>query len=105
MKAAYIATKGPAAVLQVTDSYPKPVRQPGEVLVRIHAASVNPVDIKTRTGLAPSIAMKLPQVCPSPPLPLPTHPPADPHTVFQMPALPSVIVAVDAGGDVMQPQR
>ena len=62
MKAAYITATGTPDVLHITDSYPKPVRQPGEVLVRIHAASVNPVDIKTRAGIAPSLIMKMPQV-------------------------------------------
>ena len=64
MRAAYISTTGAPDVLQFTDSYPKPVRQPGEVLVRIHAASVNPVDVKTRTGAVPILAMKMPQVPP-----------------------------------------
>ena len=67
MKAAYIKTTGPPSVLTVTDSYPKPVRKPGEVLVRIKAASVNPVDTKTRAGMVPSVIIRKPQV----PAPLP----------------------------------
>ena len=36
---------------------PLPVRKPGECLVRIHAASINPVDVKNRTGTVPKFLM------------------------------------------------
>src|SRR5262245_41243410 len=47
MKAAAIrAYKQPVAIIDL----PKPTSGPGEVLVRVRAASVNPVDFKLRDG-------------------------------------------------------
>ena len=40
---------------------PKPVRKPGECLVKIKAASVNPVDTKTRAGAIPSFLIAKPK--------------------------------------------
>lgn len=50
MKAAYINRYGGPWVLQVGD-LPRPVPGPDDLLVRVHAASVNPVDHKIRAGL------------------------------------------------------
>ena len=42
---------------------PKPVRKPGECLVKVHAASINPIDWKTRSGAAvPSFLIAKPKV-------------------------------------------
>ena len=54
MKAAVIHSFGSADVIHIEDiATPSP--EPGEVLVRVHAASVNPVDYKTRAGHYPPI--------------------------------------------------
>ena len=49
MKAAVIHEYGGPEVLRYED-YPDPVLQPGEVLVRVNAAGVNPVDALERSG-------------------------------------------------------
>ena len=49
MKAAYFMKNGGPDVLQYGD-VPDPVAKPGEVLVEIHAASVNAADWKVRAG-------------------------------------------------------
>jgi NADPH:quinone reductase-like Zn-dependent oxidoreductase len=49
MKASVIHEYGGPEVLRYED-YPDPVRQPGEVLVRVAAAGVNPVDALERSG-------------------------------------------------------
>ena len=50
MKAIVVHQYGGPEVLKYED-YPDPVPGPGEVLVRVAAASVNPVDYKRRAGL------------------------------------------------------
>jgi NADPH:quinone reductase-like Zn-dependent oxidoreductase len=50
MKAIVVHEYGAPEVLKFED-YPDPVAGPGEVLVRVAAASVNPVDCKRRAGL------------------------------------------------------
>lgn len=50
MKAIVVHQYGGPEVLQFED-YPDPVPGPGEVLVRVAAASVNPIDYKRRAGL------------------------------------------------------
>ena len=49
MKAAVIHEYGPPKVLKYEDA-PDPKPGPGEVLVRVQAASINPVDYKMRSG-------------------------------------------------------
>jgi NADPH:quinone reductase-like Zn-dependent oxidoreductase len=49
MKASVIHEYGGPEVLRYED-YPDPVVQPGEVLVRVAAAGVNPVDALERSG-------------------------------------------------------
>lgn len=51
MKAAVFSRYGGNEVIEIRD-IPAPVPGPGEVLVRVHAASVNPVDWKVRSGQA-----------------------------------------------------
>ncbi len=51
MKAVRIHEYGGPEVLRYEDA-PKPQVGPGEVLIRVHAAGVNPVDWKVRTGYA-----------------------------------------------------
>ncbi|MGA9413549.1 MAG: NADP-dependent oxidoreductase [Terriglobales bacterium] len=50
MKAVVVHEYGGPEVLKFED-YPDPVPGPGEVLVRVAAASVNPIDYKRRAGL------------------------------------------------------
>jgi len=49
MKAAIINEYGPPEVLEISD-IPKPEIEPGEVLVKVMAAAINPVDWKQRQG-------------------------------------------------------
>lgn len=49
MKAAIIDHFGPVSLLQVRDM-PRPVAGPGQVLVEVHASSVNPIDWKIPGG-------------------------------------------------------
>src|SRR5437870_12818891 len=55
MRAAYIEQTGPPEVIQVGE-LPRPEPGPGQVLVRVHAAALNPIDLYIRSGL---IAMPL----------------------------------------------
>lgn len=57
MKAAYIDQTGPPEIIQIGD-VPKPKIDPGQVLVRVHAASVNPIDTYIRSGV---VAADLPK--------------------------------------------
>jgi len=57
MKAAYIETTGTPDMIRYGE-LPQPVPQAGEVLVRIAAVAVNPIDLYIRSGLVP---MPLPQ--------------------------------------------
>jgi NADPH:quinone reductase-like Zn-dependent oxidoreductase len=49
MNAIILEKAGGIANLKLAD-VPKPIPQPGEVLIRVKAISINPVDIKTRNG-------------------------------------------------------
>ena len=51
MKAVVVHQYGGPEVLKFED-YPDPIAGPGEVLVRVAATSVNPIDYKRRAGLA-----------------------------------------------------
>ena len=53
MKAAIINRTGPASELRVSD-VPIPEPESGEIRVKVAAAAVNPVDIKTRSGFLKS---------------------------------------------------
>jgi NADPH:quinone reductase len=56
MKAAYLETTGSPDVIRYGD-LPDPIAKEGEVLVRVKAASINPIDLYIRAGTVP---MKLP---------------------------------------------
>jgi NADPH:quinone reductase-like Zn-dependent oxidoreductase len=61
MRAVVVPQWGPAEVLQVRDDWPRPGSPgPGEVLIAVEAAGLNPSDVKNRAGGAP--AEKLPYV-------------------------------------------
>src|SRR5690606_4868166 len=51
MKAAQIKDYGGKDVMQTVDNVPRPKAGAGQVLVAVHAASVNPFDVKTRAGM------------------------------------------------------
>lgn len=50
MKAAQIDKYGGTEVVTINEDAPKPIPAPGQVLVEVHAAGVNPVDWKIRQG-------------------------------------------------------
>jgi len=54
MKAIKVAKHGDASVLQLSVTEPTPKPGPGQVLVQIHAAGVNYVDIYQRQGIYPT---------------------------------------------------
>ena len=55
MRAAYVTQPGPAESI-IVGELPRPVPQQGEVLVKVHAVSFNPIDLYVRAG---TIAMPL----------------------------------------------
>ncbi|MGC4251966.1 MAG: zinc-dependent alcohol dehydrogenase family protein [Sphingobium sp.] len=59
MRAQLIFEHGGPEQLELRD-FPKPSAVPGQLLIRIHASSVNPIDIKIREGL--SVGPELPAV-------------------------------------------
>ena len=50
MQAAYIEQTGPPEVIKVGD-LPRPEPGPGQVLVRVQAVGLNPIDLYIRSGL------------------------------------------------------
>jgi NADPH2:quinone reductase len=56
MRAAFIKQTGPAEVIQIGE-LPDPVPKEGEVIVRVAASAVNPIDLYIRSG---AVAMPLP---------------------------------------------
>jgi NADPH2:quinone reductase len=50
MRAAFLSETGPSEVIQVGD-LARPEPGPGQVLVRVHAAALNPIDLYIRSGL------------------------------------------------------
>jgi NADPH2:quinone reductase len=56
MKAAYITAPGPAESI-LFGELPQPEPRPGEVLIRVHAVAVNPIDTYIRAGM---VKMNLP---------------------------------------------
>src|SRR5262245_42801781 len=55
MRAAYIEQTGPVEVIRVGD-LPRPEAKPGQVLVRVKAVALNPIDLYVRSG---AVAMPL----------------------------------------------
>ena len=52
MRAAFIEETGPPEVIKVGE-LPRPVPGPGQVLVRVRAVALNPIDLYIRSGLVP----------------------------------------------------
>jgi NADPH:quinone reductase-like Zn-dependent oxidoreductase len=52
-RAVLIEVTGGPEVLKVVDNYPMPTRKPGQVLVKLHSSSVNPVDTQVRANKIP----------------------------------------------------
>jgi NADPH:quinone reductase len=52
MRAAFIEETGPPEVIKVAE-LPRPVPGPGQVLLRVHAVALNPIDLYIRSGLVP----------------------------------------------------
>lgn len=53
MKAAYITRTGPPEVITYGD-VPEPSLQPGQCLIKVAAADVNPIDVYWRSGMVPA---------------------------------------------------
>ena len=60
MRAAFIEQNGPPESIRVGD-LPRPEPGPGQALVRVHATSVNPIDLYIRSGQV-AMPMSFPQV-------------------------------------------
>ena len=60
MKAVRLNKPGPPEDLDFTDTAPLPIRRRGELLVKLHATSVNPIDCKLR--LFPGFILNKPKV-------------------------------------------
>jgi NADPH:quinone reductase len=52
MRAAFIEQTGPPDVITVGE-LPRPVPGPGQVLLRVHAVGLNPIDLYIRSGMVP----------------------------------------------------
>src|SRR5262249_30240024 len=52
MRAAYIEQTGPVEVIKVGE-LPRPAPGPGQVLVRVCAVALNPIDLSVRSGMIP----------------------------------------------------
>lgn len=60
MKAVRVITAGPPEAVEIAHNVSLPIRQPGEVLVKQHGSSINPLDYKILT--MPSFMVKKPKV-------------------------------------------
>lgn len=56
MKAVQINSYGGREVLEINENVPKPIPAKGQVLVEVHAASINPIDWKIRAGYLKEMA-------------------------------------------------
>ncbi len=61
MKAMTIVKFGNPSVFQIAE-LPKPVVAPNQVLIKVTASSVNPIDTKIRSGLVPAVTSPFPAV-------------------------------------------
>ncbi|GAB4813063.1 hypothetical protein N2152v2_000109 [Parachlorella kessleri] len=62
MRAVLFREFGGPRVLELSETHPKTTRRKGELLVEVHATSVNPVDCKTRRGDVPRMLVAKPKV-------------------------------------------
>jgi alcohol dehydrogenase len=62
MRGVQYAEHGAANVLRYADALPRPLRRPGQTLVRVHATAVNPVDLKMRFHRIASSVFPLPKI-------------------------------------------
>ena len=63
MKAVIFRTTGPPSVLETVTDWPVPTPRVGEVLIKVRATSVNPIDAHVRKGKGfPRLLYKFPEV-------------------------------------------
>lgn len=62
MRAAAYAKHGGSDVLYIDEGWPTPKLKAGEVMVKVHATCVNPVDVKFRAYFVPNFVVPLPKI-------------------------------------------
>lgn len=62
MAAVFYARHGNVSVLEYTTAYPQPILKPNQVLIRVHASSLNPCDFKYRRNYVPNWILPKPKI-------------------------------------------
>lgn len=63
MRAIQIGQYGETDVVEITENIPEPSAKTGQVLIKVHAASINPFDSKIRSGIyQDSMPLQLPYI-------------------------------------------
>jgi alcohol dehydrogenase len=62
MTAVAFAVHGNTSVLQLTADYPQPLLKPNQVLIQVHASSINPCDFKYRRNRVPNFILPKPKI-------------------------------------------
>jgi NADPH:quinone reductase-like Zn-dependent oxidoreductase len=62
IEAVYYPRHGDASVLTYTDAFARPIPVDGQVEIQVHAASVNPCDVKLRAYSIPTYINPLPKI-------------------------------------------
>jgi alcohol dehydrogenase len=62
MTAISYAVHGNTSVLQLSTNYPQPMLKPNQVLIQVHASSINPCDFKYRRNTVPNFILPKPKI-------------------------------------------